>query len=168
MFCLRLIRLLLLSRIFNLIKLKTTFNMKNLIWLGLVIAFMGSCNNKEKSEAVPQTTEITQMQKVVAVHDALMPKMSTIGQLSGKIQASMDVENPDSTKVRVVDELKTANAAMMDWMKNFGENFTFEEINKGAPLSEEKQELLKSYENSVLQLQKQMNMAIENGKKVME
>ncbi|SRX54505.1 hypothetical protein [Aequorivita sp. CIP111184] len=142
--------------------------MKNLIWLGLTILLMSSCNNKEKSETVPVNTEVTQMQRIVAVHDALMPKMSTIGELSGKIQASIDVENPDDEKVSVLNDLKAANADMMEWMKDFGKNFTFEEINKGAPLSEEKQELLKSYEKSVNQLQEQMNTAIENGNKLIE
>jgi hypothetical protein len=142
--------------------------MKNIIWLMLTVLLVSSCNNKEKSEVAPLNKEVTQMQKVVAVHDALMPKMSVIGELSGKIQASMEEENPDSTKVKALDELKLANAEMMKWMKNFGENFTFEEINKGAPLSEEKKELLKSFENSVNQLQKQMDTAIENGNKLIE
>lgn len=139
--------------------------MKKLILLCAILAF-ASCKNETKKEESAQGAE--KMQEVVAVHDEMMPKMTTIGKLSGELKERLDAEvMKDSAKIEAMDDLKEAHNAMMDWMRNFGNDFTFEEINKSKSLSEEKMETLDEYEVSVQKMKEKMNTAIENARQVL-
>ena len=141
-------------------------NQFSIIFSLLLITFAFSCKNQ--GEAEKETSESTvQMKEVVAVHDEMMPKMSTIGELTGKLEAEMKLAKKDSIYKDAIADLKEANVAMMDWMRNFGGDFTFEEINKGKALSEEKEQLLDGYEKSVNEMKEKMNSAIEKGRRVL-
>ena len=129
----------------------------------MALAFV-ACKEKE-TKTEPEGP--TQMQQVMAVHDELMPKMSTIGELIGKIEANIDSTNVDSVKVKAVTDLKAANRSMMTWMKDFGNAFETDEIMNGAPLSEDKQKTLDAFEKSVNELKAQMDGAIENAQGAM-
>ncbi|MBT0607307.1 lipoprotein [Aequorivita echinoideorum] len=141
--------------------------MKKLIYILFAMLVIAGCNNGKKEE-LRNENESSKMNEVVAVHDELMPKMSTVGELQGKLRAQIDSINPDSTKVAVLGELKAANENMMEWMKSFGRDFTFEEINKDEKLSPEKEQLLSKYEKSVSELKEQMNAAIRNAETIIE
>lgn len=104
-----------------------------------------------------------EMESVVAVHDELMPKMTTISRLQEQLSESLPDSIRSEQQQAVIDELEAANNAMMNWMQDFGTAFDFEEINKGKPLTAAKQDSLKKYVLSVAALKTQMLKAIENG-----
>ncbi|HEA20362.1 MAG TPA: hypothetical protein ENH87_05540 [Pricia antarctica] len=131
-----------------------------------ILAFMAiativiSCKGKEES---------TQMNHVMAVHDEVMPKMGQLGKLVAELKA---MEN-DSTEIgkqyktaRI--ELQEANEAMMDWMQNFGNRFTPDEILNGAELSEQKKQWLNEEEVKTKALRNQINASIENAKNLLD
>ncbi len=130
--------------------------MKKIILLATIAltVFATSCNEKKES---------TQMKEVMAIHDEVMPKMGQLGKLVGELKG---MEN-DSTEIgkqykeaRIA--LQDANKAMMDWMQNFGDRFTPDEIMKGAELSEQKAQWLDEEEEKVKSLKVQINSSIEN------
>ena len=138
--------------------------MKKLLFVWIMALAFVACKEKE-TKTEPEGP--TQMQQVMAVNDELMPKMSTIGELIGKIEANIDSTNVDSVKVKAVTDLKAANRSMMTWMKDFGNAFETDEIMNGAPLSEDKQKTLDAFEKSVNELKAQMDGAIENAQGAM-
>ncbi len=130
--------------------------MKKLLLLVTIalITFTTSCKEEKES---------TQMKEVMAVHDEVMPKMGQLGKLVGELKG---MEN-DSTEIgkqykQARIDLQDANEAMMDWMKNFGDRFTPDEIMKGAELSAEKRQWLDEEEANVKALRVQINSSIEN------
>ncbi len=134
--------------------------MKKLFILGALLLSVVACKNKEAEPEVPAGP--TQMEQVVAMHDELMPKMSTIGELISKLEANIDSTNVDSIKIKTIADLKHANQSMMTWMKDFGTAFESDEIMNGAELSEAKKATLNEFEASVHALQAEMETAIEN------
>lgn len=123
-------------------------------------AFASSC--KEKKEP-------TQMKEVMAVHDEVMPKMGHLGKLVGELKG---MEN-DSTEIgkqykEARIDLQDANKAMMNWMQNFGDRFTPDEILKGADLSEQKKQWLNEEEEKVKALREQINLSIQQGEKLLQ
>lgn len=134
--------------------------MKKIIITLMVSFAIIACKNNT-SKAI-EKVEDTQMKRVMTIHDELMPKMSVIGGLISKLKAS-----PDSiTHQPLVNKLKRSNDAMMDWMKTFGERFTYEEILKGATLSKQKQTWLNEEEEKVNALKKQMEASITEAEKI--
>ncbi|MCT8340563.1 hypothetical protein MG296_10895 [Flavobacteriaceae bacterium TK19130] len=131
-----------------------------------LITFAFSCKNQ--GEAENETSDsVLQMKEIVAVHDEMMPKMSTIGELTGKLETEMKLAKKDSIYKDAIADLQEANEGMMNWMRDFGGDFTFEEINKGKELSEEKEQLLDGYEKSVNEMKQKMNSAIVKGRRVL-
>ena len=115
---------------------------------------MTSCKKEHKS---------TQMQNVVAIHDELMPKMSTIGSLINQLNNSSDsLQNKEAVKA-----LKSSHNAMMMWMHDFGKDFNTDEVMRGKTLSEEKKKLLDIQEEKVSALKVQIDSSIENAKVVL-
>lgn len=108
------------------------------------------------------------MTEIMAVHDEVMPKMGQFGKLVDELKG---MEN-DSTdmgmrykKARI--ELQDTHKAMMDWMQNFGNRFTPDEIMNGAELSEKKREWLNEEEDKVGALKEQINSSIENAQNLL-
>ena len=124
------------------------------ITLFLIGILLVSCNNE--------------MEAVVAVHDELMPKMSDISRLQEQITEAVPDSLRTADQQKVLDDLESANTAMMDWMRAFGGAFDFEEINKGKPLTAAKTDSLKKYAQSVEALKEQMLSAIEKGQTVFD
>ena len=108
-----------------------------------------------------KTAEYAQMQRILSLHDEVMPEMSTI---SKQITALESVFHMDSTQMVLgesIEELKAANQAMMQWMMDFSEVFSTEEIMGKEIISSDKRSLLEDYESSALALKKKMLGAIE-------
>ena len=123
------------------------------------ITLILSCNEDKEN---------TQMKEVMTVHDEVMPKMGQLGQMVGKLKA---MEN-DSTEMgrqyqNAREDLQEANGAMMDWMQNFGNRFTPDEILNGAELSAEKKRWLDEEEEKVKELQGQIDSSIEKAEKLL-
>lgn len=123
-----------------------------------------SCKNENKTSS----TEKSQMQEVLAVHDEIMPKMGTIGDLISRIDTK--IKETDSTEILVntSQDLKDSHKTMMDWMKDFGERFDSDEILKGKPLSAEKQRFLDEDEAKINALRDHMNSSIQNAQDLLE
>ena len=108
-----------------------------------------------------KTAEYAQMQRILSLHDEVMPEMSTI---SKQISVLESVFGMDSTQIALgesIEELKGANQAMMQWMMDFSEGFSTEEIMGKEIISSDKRFLLEDYESSALALKKKMLGAIE-------
>jgi hypothetical protein len=138
--------------------------MKKLVLLlsAIAISLTLSCKDSKKKETP------TQMQQVMAVHDEVMPKMSTIGRLISKIDEKIQETDSTETLLNAQAELKEANIAMMDWMKGFGNRFESDEIMKGKALTEEKQRFLDEEEAKVKALRDQMNASIEKAEELLK
>ncbi|WP_111308473.1 hypothetical protein [Confluentibacter sediminis] len=123
-----------------------------------------SCKNEKKES----TTEKSQMQEVLAVHDEIMPKMGTIGNLISQIDVK--IKETDSTEVLVnaSRDLKDSHKDMMDWMKDFGEYFDSDEILNGKELSSEKQKTLDEQEAKIKTLRDKMNSSITNAQNLLK
>jgi hypothetical protein len=122
-----------------------------------------TCKEEKK---VP--TKTTQMKEVMAVHDELMPKMGKIGRLVGELNKIEDSTETGQVYKEAKIELQEANKAMMDWMKELGDHFDYEEIMKGKELTEQKQEWLNEEEEKVKGLKEKINGSIERAEKLLE
>lgn len=119
-----------------------------------------SCRNTGENEGQ------SQMQRVMAVHDEVMPEMKTIANLVGELQPKVDSIGKGLEYGRAVKDLQDSHKAMFDWMKGFGERFTHDEILNGAPLSEEKQRWLDEEEEKVKELKEQILGSIERAEEL--
>ncbi len=115
-----------------------------------------SCKQEKKVAEGP-----TQMEKVMAIHDEVMPKMGTIGKLVGELKAKVDTTEMGQKYEVAMKDLQDANTAMMDWMKDFGDRFNSDEILNGKELSEEKQQWLDEEEAKVKEVKEKINGSIE-------
>lgn len=121
------------------------------------VLFMGfSCKQGKKAAEGP-----TQMEKVMAIHDEVMPKMGTIGKLVGELKAKVDTTEMGQKYEVAMKDLQEANTAMMDWMKDFGDRFDSDEILNGKELSAEKQQWLDEEEEKVKVVKEKINGSIE-------
>ncbi|SMC43519.1 hypothetical protein [Cellulophaga tyrosinoxydans] len=121
-----------------------------------------SCKDNEKSQTQ------TQMQQVMAVHDEVMPKMSSISKLISQLDAKIQAGDSTETYIKASQDLKDANKAMFDWMKGFSDRFDREEIMNGKALSAEKQKFLDEEEAKVKALRDQMNSSISNAEAILQ
>ena len=130
----------------------------------LILLTMTSCKNENKAS----TVEKSQMQQVLAVHDEVMPKMGTIGNLISQIDEK--IKDTDSTEVllKASQDLKDSHKEMMDWMKGFGERFNSDEILKGKALTDEKQMFLDEEEAKIKALRDKMNSSINNAEDLLK
>lgn len=132
--------------------------MKKFIFLSVLIisTTFSSCKEVKKAPEGP-----TQMEKVMAIHDEVMPKMGTIGKLVGELKAKVDTTEMGQKYDVAMKDLQEANTAMMDWMKDFGDRFNSDEILNGKELSEEKQQWLDEEEEKVKVVKEKINGSIE-------
>src|SRR5690606_22846800 len=103
-----------------------------------------------------------QMEEVMAVHDNLMPKMSDISSLMSELETKIDSSQSSTQYQKAINDLEASHKAMMDWMKDFGAKFDVDEILKGKPLTQEKQQLLDLVQNELINLKKAFELIIAN------
>lgn len=132
----------------------------------LIIAFVFSLVVLSCKEKAPNKN--TQMKEVMAVHDELMPKMGKIGRLVGELNKIEDSTETGQLYRAAKLDLQEANKAMMDWMKELGDRFDYEEIMKGKELTEQKQQWLNEEEEKVEVLKEKINGSIERAEKLLE
>jgi hypothetical protein len=114
----------------------------------LYILFLGSisimgCQSGNGGEA--EDAEVENLyEEVMYIHDDVMPKISLIQELQGKIKASQDGGELDAEMQTAHQDallaLNTAEQAMWDWMHAFSDNYgkTTTKEEKMAFLHEEK------------------------------
>lgn len=109
-----------------------------------------------------------QMKQVMALHDEVMPKMSTISTLVAELKPLADSLGTESEYHSAMTDLQEAHHSMMDWMKGFGERFTPDEIMNGAPLSEEKTKWLDEEETKMEEVKLKMESSIDRAKQLLK
>jgi len=137
--------------------------MKNLfsILICTVLFLSFSCKEEKKAPEGP-----TQMKKVMAIHDEVMPKMSSINQISRKLRAYAE-QHPDMPAERreeiesTVQQLSEAEEGMMKWMSQAPSQY--------KKLREEKSEealmqFLEEQEAVIKKVRANMLQAIDDGK----
>jgi len=118
--------------------------MKNLLIIPLVVIL--SCSTSQQSDECTSDECLKQQayDKVIAVHDDVMPKLSRISELKGLIEERM-ADSTDSATVNryitLMQELDTADESMWVWMRAF--NSDIEEWPLDSALNYLKTEQLK-------------------------
>jgi hypothetical protein len=131
-----------------------------ILLLAAAIFLMSSCGEDK--------TPPTRMQQVMAVHDSVMPEMSTISRLVAQLKPLADSTEAGQPYQKAMEDLQEAHTAMMDWMKGFGVRFDHEEIMKGKDLTPEKQEWLKEEEVKVKDMADKVTGSIARAKALLE
>lgn len=132
-----------------------------LLFIILTTGMLISCKEDQK------TKEPTQMEQVMAIHDEVMPKMSTISKLVGQLKPMADTATTNPSYQKAMEDLQAAHKSMMDWMQGFGERFDSEEILKGKALSPEKQQWLDEEEIKVKAMRDQVNKSIADAEQLL-
>jgi predicted nucleic acid-binding Zn-ribbon protein len=107
-------------------------------------------------------SELTQMEKVMAIHDEVMPKMGKIGSLVAQLRKKIDNDQGGAAEKKAMEDLQDANKSMMDWMQDFGKRFDSDEIINGKALTDEKKKWLNEEEEKVKLVKEKINTSIAN------
>ncbi|RKN83139.1 hypothetical protein [Ulvibacterium marinum] len=139
--------------------------MKRTVFLFAVLAMAISCKEDKKSMANPNTE---QMEKVMAIHDEVMPKMGIIGKLVAELKPKVDSTEMGIHYEKAMKDLQASHQSMMDWMRGFGDRFDSDEILNGKALTEQKQKWLDEEEVKVKALKEEINSSIERAQAVLK
>ncbi|MBT8211017.1 MAG: hypothetical protein KJP14_10865 [Eudoraea sp.] len=130
----------------------------------LIVGFLVIYSCKEaKNEK-----ELTKMEEVMAIHDEVMPEMSTISKLVAELKPLADSTATGQDYDKAMKDLQAAHKSMMDWMAGFGERFDHEEIMEGKALSEEKQKWLLEEEEKAKVMRDQILSSISQAQALLE
>jgi DNA-directed RNA polymerase beta' subunit len=143
---------------------KTTF----ITLLAFLMIGLTSCKDESKKEEDTKIETTSQMKQVMAIHDEVMPKMSKVGQLVGKLKPMADSLGMESPQGKAMKDLQEANMTMMDWMQGFGNRFDSDEIMDGKELSEEKKKWLNEEETKVKEVKEKINSSIANAESLLD
>lgn len=113
-------------------------------------------------------TDPTQMERVIAIHDSVMPRMPEIARLVARLKPLADSTAQGREYQEAMEDLQEAHGAMMDWMKGFGDRFDYAETMEGKELSPQKQEWLREEEVRVKAMAGQVNSSIERARALLE
>ncbi|WP_425234811.1 hypothetical protein [Ulvibacterium sp.] len=139
--------------------------MRRTVFLFAVLVVAVSCKEDKKSMANPNTA---QMEKVMAIHDEVMPKMGTIGKLVAELKPKVDSTEMGMEYEKAMKDLQASHQSMMDWMRGFGDRFDSDEILNGKALTEQKQKWLDEEEVKVRALKEEINSSIEGAQAVLK
>lgn len=108
------------------------------------------------------------MEKVMAIHDEVMPKMGKLGNLVAQLKPMADSLGAESPEAKAMRDLQQANKSMMDWMRDFGDRFDSDEILEGKELSTEKKKWLDEEEEKVKEVKEQINSSMTQAEALLE
>jgi hypothetical protein len=134
---------------------------KTILLIALIVLAI-SCKSEEN-----KTNEETRMERVISVHDEMMPKMGTIGKLISALEQKADSTAREPYKF-AQDDLENAYTYMMDWMKGFGDRFDSDEIMNGKALSKQKEAWLIEEEEKVTIMRDMINNSITNAEALLK
>jgi hypothetical protein len=134
---------------------------KTILLIALIVLNI-SCKSEEN-----KTNEETRMERVISVHDEIMPKMGTIGKLISALEQKADSPAGEPYKF-AQDDLEDAYTYMMDWMKDFGDRFDSDEIMNGKALSKQKEVWLIEEEEKVTIMRDMINNSITNAEALLK
>lgn len=136
---------------------------KNALFLVVLIMCTLSCKNEQKG-----IKEQTRMERVIAGHDEVMPKMGAIGKLISALEPKVDTTAVGKQYKVAKDDLEEAYTYMMDWMKGFGDRFDSDEILEGKALSKEKEAWLIEEEDKVNIMKDMIKTSIANAEALLK
>ena len=123
-----------------------------------------ACKEEKKGE---QASDNSKMEQVMAIHDEVMPRMSTIGKLVSELKPKADSTEMGRKYDAAMKDLQASHKAMMDWMQGFGERFDSDEILNGKELTDQKKIWLDEEEEKVKALKDQINGSIANAQELL-
>ncbi len=135
-----------------------------LLLIGTII--ITSCNQLSKEEKEFDAL----MQKVIDVHDEVMPKMGEISSMIKDLEAKIDTTDTGKLHANAQQDLKDSYDFMMKWMQDFSDKFPHDQ-DTGTMTPEEfasQMTLLKEEEVEVNKMRDQINSSIENAKKLLK
>lgn len=118
----------------------------------LLLLIFTACKTEYKSPEIK-----SQYEKVMVIHDEVMPEMSTINRLKRNIKKT---GQKDSITLSLLTQLSSSEDAMMDWMAGFDLNHELAVTEQLAYLEKEETEISKVSE--------MMKTAIAAGKDYLE
>ena len=142
--------------------------MKVNVILTLLMLSLALFGCKEVKKADGETPEISQMEEVMAIHDEVMPEMSTIGKLVAELKPMADSTEMGMKYGKAMKDLQDAHKSMMDWMRGFGDRFDSDEILNGKELTDQKKLWLDEEEEKVKALRDQINNSIKQAQDLLE
>jgi hypothetical protein len=110
----------------------------------------------------------SQMEKVMAIHDEVMPQMGVMGKLVGELKKKEDTTAIGQEYKRAREALQAANKSMMVWMQEFGNRFDSDEILNGKELNDQKQQWLNEEEQKVQALKDEILTSIGKAKALLK
>jgi len=133
-----------------------TYLKKSVVLLLLTILTF-SCKEDKKSDPSAEM-----MKEVLAVHDEVMPKMTTISKLVKALQPKIDSSAQGKAYEKAMKNLQESHKEMMDWMQGFGERFDSEEVMNSKELSLEKKRWLKEEKQKIEALKQNFEVHISD------
>ncbi|WP_422083170.1 hypothetical protein [Ulvibacterium sp.] len=139
--------------------------MRKVIFLLAVLIAAASCKEDKKATTNPNTD---QMEKVMGIHDEVMPKMGSISKLVAELKPKVDSTEMGMEYGKAMKNLQASHQSMMDWMRGFGDRFDSDEILNGKALTEQKQKWLDEEEVKVKALREEINSSIERAEAILK
>ena len=106
---------------------------KYFVMLFVSIILISSCQEETPKEV---KTFDDKMEKTIAIHDSVMPKMSKISDMISKLEQKKDSLSETKEVQTAKEDLEQAHDQMMTWMKDLSNTFTAEQINQGIQTRE--------------------------------
>ncbi len=131
--------------------------------LALILLFI-SCNQLSKEEQEFDAL----MQKVIDVHDEVMPKMGEMSTLIKELESKIDTTASGKSHAKAQENLKDSYDFMMQWMGDFSEKFPHTEEKLSSEKMNTQMKLLKEEEVKVNKLRDQINASIDDAKRLLE
>lgn len=136
------------------------------IFLALILA-LGACGNSD-SRGDDCTSDECQKQraydKVIAVHDEVMPKLSQVSELKEKIEEKMQ-NSSDSTQINsyllLMQNLDAADKAMWTWMRAFDSDIETWPLDSAL-------HYLATEQKKIEQVAEQINTSLDEANKVIK
>lgn len=137
--------------------IRITIALLSLLFIGI------SCKTEPKKAETS-----SKMEEVMAVHDEVMPRMSTISKLVAQLKPMADTTETGKVYMMAMKDLQAAHKSMMDWMQGFGARFDSDEILNGKELNAEKKQWLLEEEVKVNQLKEDINSSIARAQELLD
>ncbi len=120
------------------------------------------------SSASSYSQKTSQMQKVVKTHDLIMEKMPKLVQLTTKLKPYANTSKNAKKYQTVIQNLKSSNQSMMNWMQDFGKRFTADEMFKEKALSKQKLVWIAEENVKIQALSKQVDCSIAMAEELLQ
>lgn len=139
--------------------------MKKLTLLGVLLGLSFACQNAEPAKEVDTTSEAVAASEIIKkevmdIHDKVMPGMTTMSKLQGKLQESSVGSQDSMIYMTAAQDLKFAKQAMMEWMRSFSGTYN------DKMTEEEKVTFLKAEKAKMLRIDSLSQAAIDNGQEI--